>query len=387
MQLATELRGSTLLIVDDKPQNLRLLSDFLAEQGFELMLTRSGAHALEKARLAMPDLVLLDLRMPEMDGFEVCKRLKADPVTADIPVIFMTAEEDAKAKVEGFALGAVDYITKPVQREELVARIQHHLQLHRLQREFAAKTEELSLKNTELEAYGHTIAHSLKTPLAAATRFLEILYKFKSENLSDEQRHLLGQALGALSATGGAIDALLLLSTVAQQTVTLHPLDMGALVTQALSQLADLRARTQADVRLPETWPQALGYAPWVGEVWVNLLSNALKYGGSPPRLELGAEGDGTQARFWVRDNGQPLSEDDRRRVFVPFTRLHQERAAGHGLGLVTVQRILSKLGGTVQVRPIPGGGNEFGFTLPAASPGARRERAGAGSRGTTGQV
>ncbi len=129
MRLATELRGSTLLIVDDKPQNLRLLSDFLAEQGFELMLTRSGAQALEKARLATPDLVLLDLRMPEMDGFEVCRRLKADATTADIPIIFMTAEDDIKAKVEGFALGAVDYITKPVQREELVARIQHHLQL------------------------------------------------------------------------------------------------------------------------------------------------------------------------------------------------------------------------------------------------------------------
>ena len=152
-----------------------MLSDFLAEQGFDLMLTRSGAQALDKARLATPDLVLLDLRMPEMDGFEVCRRLKADAATADIPVIFMTAEDDIKAKVEGFALGAVDYITKPVQREELVARIQHHLQLHRLQHELTYKTEELSLKNTELEAYGHTIAHSLKTPLAAATRFLEIL--------------------------------------------------------------------------------------------------------------------------------------------------------------------------------------------------------------------
>jgi len=384
MPLATELRGSTLLIVDDKPQNLRLLSDFLAEQGFELMLTRSGVHALEKARLATPDLVLLDLRMPEMDGFEVCRRLKADAATAGIPVIFMTAEEDTRAKVEGFALGAVDYITKPVQRDELVARIQHHLQLHRLQQELTAKTEELSLKNTELEAYAHTIAHSLKTPLAAANRFLEILYKFKSENLSDEQRHLLGQALSALSSTGSAIDALLLLSTVAQQSVTLHALNMGALAAQALNQLADLRARTQADVSLPEAWPQALGYAPWVGEVWVNLLSNALKYGGSPPRLELGGERDGTQVRFWVRDNGLPLSEDERRRVFVPFTRLHQERAAGHGLGLVTVQRIVLKLGGTVQAGPAPGGGNEFSFRLPAASVGSRSDRIDVGSRATT---
>jgi len=372
MQLATELRGSTLLIVDDKPQNLRLLSDFLAEQGFELMLSRSGAQALEKARLATPDLVLLDLRMPEMDGFEVCKRLKSDPATADIPVIFMTAEDDTRAKVEGFALGAVDYITKPVQREELVARIQHHLQLHRLQKELTFKTQELSLKNTELEAYAHTIAHSLKTPLAAATRFLEILSKFKADNLSEEQRHLLNQAHSALATTGSAIDALLLLATVAQQSVPLAALDMGPVVEQALSQLADLRARSHAEVQLPKTWPQALGYAPWVGEVWVNLLSNALKYGGSPPRLTLGGAPDRAQVRFWVRDNGQPLSEDERRRVFVPFTRLHLERATGHGLGLVTVQRIVSKLGGRVEARPAPDGGNEFSFTLPPTPSGTR---------------
>lgn len=375
MQLATELRGSTLLIVDDKPQNLRLLSDFLAEQGFELMLSRSGAQALEKARLATPDLVLLDLRMPEMDGFEVCKCLKADPATAEIPVIFMTAEDDTRAKVEGFALGAVDYITKPVQREELVARIQHHLQLHRLQKELTFKTQELSLKNTELEAYAHTIAHSLKTPLAAATRFLEIVSKFKADNLSEEQRHLLNQAQSALATTGSAIDALLLLATVAQQSVPLAALDMGLIVEQALSQLADLRLRSHAEVRLPKTWPQALGYAPWVGEVWVNLLSNALKYGGAPPRLTLGGAPDRAQVRFWVRDNGEPLSEDERRRVFVPFTRLHLERASGHGLGLVTVQRIVAKLGGTVEARPGPDGGNEFSFTLPPVSSGTRPGR------------
>jgi signal transduction histidine kinase len=109
-----------------------------------------------------------------------------------------------------------------------------------------------------------------------------------------------------------------------------------------------------------------LGYAPWVGEVWLNLLSNALKYGGSPPRLEVAGAPDGPHVRFSVRDNGQPLSEDERKRVFTPFTRLHKERAAGHGLGLATVQRIVSKLGGTVGVTVGSAGGNEFFFTLPA---------------------
>jgi len=163
--------SSTLLIVDDKRQNLRLISDFLAEHGFDLMLTRTGAQALDKVRLATPDLVLLDVRMPDMDGFEVCRRLKADPRTANVPVIFMTAVDDTRHKVEGFVLGPVDYITKPIQREELLARIQHHLQLYRLQKELVSKTQDLASKNAELEAYGHTIAHSLKTPLAAAQTY------------------------------------------------------------------------------------------------------------------------------------------------------------------------------------------------------------------------
>ena len=366
MSLPTELRGATVLIVDDKPQNLRLISDFLAEQGFDLMLTRSGEQALEKARLARPDLVLLDVRMPVMDGFEVCRRMKADPLTAEVPVIFMTAIDDTAHKVEGFRLGAVDYVTKPIQREELLARIQHHLQLSRLQKELTTKTQALAQKNAELEVYAHTIAHSLKTPLAAASRFLEILCKFKSDDLSDEQRHLAQQAHDALAMTGEVVDALLLLSTVAQQHVELKPLDTGSLVRQALSQLGEVLAHQRADVKLPQTWPQALGYAPWVGEVWANLLSNALKYGGSPPRLEVAGTPDGPQVRFSVRDNGQPLSEDERKRVFTPFTRLQQERAAGHGLGLATVQRIVSKLGGTVGVSVGSAGGNEFFFTLPA---------------------
>jgi two-component system, sensor histidine kinase and response regulator len=368
MTLPVDRREATLLIVDDKPQNLRLISDFLAEQGFELMLTRSGAQALEKIQREMPDLVLLDVTMPEMDGFEVCRRLKLDPRTASVPVIFMTALDDTAHKVQGFRLGAVDYITKPIQREELLARIEHHVKLYTLEKELRAKSDDLAQKNAELEAYAHTIAHSLKTPLAAATRFLEILQKFKAEGLAAEQRDLLQKSSSALAMTGEAVDALLLLSTIAQQSVEMQPLDMKSVVARVLNQIADLQARTGALLTLPETWPAALGYEPWVGEVWLNLVSNALKYGGSPARVELGGAPEGSHVRFWVRDNGQALSEKERRLVFIPFTRLHQERAPGHGLGLATVQRIVSRLEGKVGVRPGPQQGNEFFFELPSAS-------------------
>ena len=319
----------------------------------------TAAETIDLVRAAKPDLLYLDVRMPDMDGFEVCRRLKAEPAVADIPVIFMTAMDDMGHKLEGFRVGAVDYVTKPIQREELVARIRLHLQLHRLQRELVSK-------NAELEAYAHTIAHSLKTPLATANRFLEILHKYKSAELPPEQRQLVQQAFEAMAMTGEVVDALLLLSTVSQQSVELQPLDMHAVIENVQRQLGELQARTQASIQLPQSWPRAMGYAPWVAEVWLNLLSNAFKYGGSPPRVMLGGIADGSQVRFWVRDNGEPLSEEERARVFTPFTRLHRERAAGHGLGLATVQRIVARLGGTVEARLAPDGGNEFSFSLPA---------------------
>jgi signal transduction histidine kinase len=160
---------------------------------------------------------------------------------------------------------------------------------------------------------------------------------------------------------------------------------MGWIVTEVLDRLRYRIKEYEAEIILPETWPKALGYSPWVEEIWVNYVSNALKYGTKPPRVELGAEaynaaqmvekGDtgpiGEQVCFWVRDNGDGLSPEEQERLFMPFERLHQARVAGHGLGLSIVQRVVQKLGGTVGVKSegLPGQGCEFYFTLPAAPP------------------
>ena len=129
-------------------------------------------------------------------------------------------------------------------------------------------------------------------------------------------------------------------------------------------------AEYRAEIILPRDWPIAMGHAPWIEEVWVNYLSNALKYGGMPPRIELGAaaQPDG-QVRFWIADNGRGITAQDKKRLFVPFTRLDQVRAEGQGLGLSIVRRIIDRLGGQVGVEGIPGQGSVFYFTLPASRP------------------
>jgi signal transduction histidine kinase len=162
------------------------------------------------------------------------------------------------------------------------------------------------------------------------------------------------------------IDELLLLAEVRKTQVVLRPLDMSRVLADAQQRLTDMIADSQAQISLPATWPVVVGHAPWVEEVWVNYMSNAIKYGGQPPRVEVGADLlTDNMVRLWVRDNGPGLPPEVHARLFTPFTRLDQVRARGHGLGLSIVRRIVEKMGGKVGVQSgEPGSGCLFYFTL-----------------------
>lgn len=387
---------NTLLIVDDVSTNLSVLSEFLSEAGYKVIVAQDGKRAIKKAEHIHPDLILLDVMMPGMDGFEVCQQLKSQTITQDIPIIFMTALADTIDKVKGFSLGASDYITKPIQSEEVLARISTHLKLFRLQRESRAHTQELEQRNLELEAFSRTVAHDLKNPLNLVINYTESVLEdcplgAPLDEMSIKSLHLV---ISAGRKMVNIIDALLLLAGVSkQQQVELQPLTMSSIVSQVVEQrLAKMITDYQAEILLPNQWPVAKGYAPWIEEVWTNYLSNGLKYGGQPPRLELGAERifndhnnhnnhndqikmqpeielsltTTTMIKFWVRDHGPGLSPAECSRLFTPFTRLHQVQVEGHGLGLSIVRQIVEKLGGQVGVESTVGQGSLFYFTLPS---------------------
>jgi len=231
------------------------------------------------------------------------------------------------------------------------------------------RTVQLQARNEELDAFAHTVAHDLKTSLARIVGFAETVEEdytgIPEENLR-RYLHIMAQGGRKMSRI---IDELLLLAGVRKMEVEMRPLDMAGIVAEAVQRLASMIEERQAEVILPETWPVALGYGPWVEEVWVNYLSNGLKYGGQPPRVELGAT---TQPNggvcFWVRDNGPGLTSEAQARLFIPFTRLDRVRAEGHGLGLSIVRRIMKKLGGQVGVESEVGQGSVFSFTLPASN-------------------
>ena len=247
-------------------------------------------------------------------------------------------------------------------------RLSSEVRLRRdAEEQLANKNTQLNRQNAELDAYAHTIAHGLKTPLAATARFLEILSKFHNETMSKDQVHLAKQASTSLEMGTDAVDALLNFATILNEDVELELLDMKPIVQNAIDQLKNVDAYNSATVNVPDVLPTAQGYAPWIGQVWQNYLSNALKYGEVPAVIYIGGEqsSDG-QVRYWVRNNGRPLTKGEIEKLFAPFSRLHRGKVPGHGLGLTITQRIVEKLGGKVGAEPVPNSGNEFYFTLPA---------------------
>jgi len=259
--------------------------------------------------------------------------------------------------------------------------------------ELRQRTAELQARNEDLDAFAHAAAHDLQNPLGRIVGFAEVLQQTFETLSSADLQHYLELIARNGRKMGKIIDGLLLLSIVRHEDIQQTPLDMGAIVKEALESLHEEVRQTQATLVVPQSWPVALGYAPWIEEVWVNYISNALKYGGRPeegiaPYTELGftlledtlptspaaaaqnakkAQSPKPTIRFWVQDNGQGLTAEEKRRLFKPFERLNRSHAKGHGLGLSIVLRIINKLGGEVGIEGQSGKGSRFWFTLPAA--------------------
>jgi signal transduction histidine kinase len=226
---------------------------------------------------------------------------------------------------------------------------------------------ELQASNEELDAFGHTVAHDLKNPLGSIIGYAYLLTD-KDSPLSPEDTYELARNVEELSLRmDNIIEELMLLAGLRKADVKMVPLDMGNIVEEAQRRLGYMIKNTQAEITSPSQWPQAVGYAPWVEEVWINYLSNAIKYGGQPLRVELGAKQREGCVSFWVRDNGQGLTPEQQARLFTPFERLEQARLKGHGLGLSIVQRIVERMDGQVSVESpgVPGEGSTFSFVLP----------------------
>jgi light-regulated signal transduction histidine kinase (bacteriophytochrome) len=393
-----------ILIVDDTRVNLELLSRILEERGYRVRLATNGRLAMKSVAARLPDLILLDVKMPEMDGFEVCRRLKSDAHSRNVPVIFISAHSETAKKVDGFKAGGVDFITKPFEREEVLARVELQLRLHeltehleqqvdqrtrQLRQEIRARqqaeevlkryrnqleelvknrTKELEAKNKELEAFAYSVSHDLRAPLRHIDGFIELLQK-KTETAPDEQgRHYLDLISDSAKKMGALIDDLLSFSRMGRQEMLLKPVGMGPLVHGIIRELVPDTAGRRIDWRIGHL-PVVEGDAAMLRMTMDNLISNAIKF--TRPRqqakIEIGSQpGQNGEAVIFVRDNGVGFDMAYAHKLFGVFQRLHRsDEFEGTGIGLANVRRIIARHGGRVWAQGEPGQGAAFFFSLP----------------------
>jgi len=372
----------TILVVDDTPANLQLVYAQLRHDNYRVLVAEEGKSGYETACKAQPDIILLDVMMPGMNGFECCEMLKRDETTKEIPVIFMTALTDTTQKVQGFNAGAVDYITKPVQLAELMARVNTHLNLRRLRLFLAEQSDTLRQKNVELEkqykelnTFAHCMTEDLKNPLNAMNGFIKVLAKDAAICDNAQSKHFIQQIADARNRMANTVDMLLLLASVNTYPVQKEKINMNVVLAPVRTAVTGLMESRQGELHAPSKWPDVWGYAPWIQTLWEIFITNAIRYGGKTPQVTLGAtilEAE-RLIKFWVRDNGPGLTAQEQSRLGngrvdlmmgndgPDFARTKE----GYGLELSVAERIAEKLGGYVGLESEKGKGCEFYFTLP----------------------
>lgn len=372
--------SSRVLVVDDTPENLRLLIGFLGEEGYQVQPCFSGKRALAIARANPPDLILLDILMPEMDGYEVCEHLKADERTCDIPIIFLSALDEVFDKVKAFDLGAVDYITKPFQVQEVSARIRTQLtlcqqrkQLHEQNRILQNLNGELVRSNQELEQFAYIVSHDLQQPLQGIIGFAKILRLQYLDTLDREADRYVTRIIGAADRMQNLIENLLKYAGSAA-TCQLASIDCNRVLEAAIANL-QLSIFQRGAYLIYEKLPTVYGNEIQLIQLFQNLISNALKfnYPEAPLEIEISAQANNNARwQFCVRDNGIGIATQHFDRIFQLFQRIDNLHTKGMGIGLATCKKIVERHGGQIWVESELGQGTAFYFTLPAANATSR---------------
>lgn len=391
-----------IFIVDDMPANLGILDEFLSHHGFEVLIAQDGKSALAKVEKAQPHLILLDILMPELDGFETCRRFKANPVTHDIPIIFMTALTDTVDKVKGFELGAVDYITKPFEQEEVLARIKTHLRISQLQqqlqlqntqlqeknnqldlltRHLSQRTEELRLANAELgraarlkDEFLANMSHELRTPLNAILGMSEVLQEGIYGPLNVQQ----AKSVHTIEESGrhllALINDILELAKIEAGKIKLDliPVSANWVGESCLRLVKELAYKKQ--VKLQAVFDSNIltvqADERYLKQILLNLLGNAIKFtpSGGTVRLEIKGDTEQQVVNLSVADTGIGITAEDMRYLFKPFVQLDgglNRQHEGTGLGLALVYRLVEMHGGSISVTSDSGQGSCFTVSLP----------------------
>lgn len=392
-----------ILVVDDEIKLQSIIRQLFRRQirnkEFHFLFAQNGLEALQLLQADVEiDLVLTDINMPHMDGLTFLAKLKKLELSLNpgLTIIVISAYGDMKNIRKAMNLAAFDFLMKPFDPQDLKRTIQKTIEhnqrlkkayqekrqaeealrranekLEQRVKERTAELEEanafLKASNAELDAFAHMVAHDLKNPITSIGMFRFTIEENWQRMEPEQIKKMVGLIGHSAQKANQIIDALLLLSGVRKKQAPVERLDMAMIMTQVQKRMAPMIAEYQATLTLPNQWPLTYGYGPWVEQVWVNYISNGIKYGGKLPQLELGATQIEGAVRFSVRDNGVGLTPQAQAALFREFTRFAKSsNVEGFGLGLSIVKRIIEKLGGEVGVKSHIGVGSEFYFTLPS---------------------
>ncbi len=395
---------SIILIVDDNQTNLDVLFDLLRKDGFKVLVATDGESAIEQLDYIEPDIILLDVMMPGIDGFETCRLLKAKQATQDIPVIFITALSDTVDKVKGFQMGAVDYITKPFQHEEVLVRVQTHLTIRKLQKKLQEKNEELAALNRNLEnlveqktkqlierektaiigRLTRGMIHNLKNPLQTIMTSLDMI-ELKASELGCEDVFL--KYCNFINGAAGRINHIienLMLKSRKDGAEHLQPLNLNDLVQNELQLLSanlyfyhKVEKKCALDPAIPSL---ALNYS-YLSQVFHNLIDNALDamWKESLQEITVVTRQDANNIYLDVKDTGCGIAPENLSKIFDPFYTSKPAKdedsevgaPTGTGLGLYTCLELLKPFQGEIKVASEVGKGSVFTVVLPKPSEGS----------------
>lgn len=366
-----QVRKPKIFIVDDIMKNLQVIGGILMEESFDIAMATNGIQALNMVKNIMPDLILLDVMMPDMNGYQVCEKLKSDPEVAHIPVIFLTAKSDTEDIIQGFKIGGVDYITKPFKKEELLVRIKTHIDLKFATDTIKKQNQELTKLNEEKNEFLGIAAHDLKNPLSAIMGLSELMLRDDMEFDIEEMKEYTTDINTSAVQMFRLVTDLLDVNAIEQGKINLlmenFPIANIAedCYNNYLKRAEDKSIKLVFDNQIDDA--NCFADSSKVSQVVDNLVSNAIKFSPHDKNIYISVLDDVDYLVIEVKDEGG-ISEEDQKKMFTKFQKL-SARPTGNenstGLGLSIVKRLVEEMEGKIEVISELGKGAAFRLYMP----------------------
>lgn len=361
-----------VLIVDDVMSNVLLLKVLLTNEKYQIITSNNGKQAIEMVKTEKPDLILLDVMMPEMDGFEVAKCLKNDPETHEIPIIFLTALNSTADVVRGFQVGANDFISKPFNKEELIIRVSHQMSLIAAKRIILSQTEELKRTIMGRDKLYSVIAHDLRSPMGSIKMVLNMLIlNLPSSVIGEEMYELLTMANQTTEDVFALLDNLLkwTKSQIGKLKVVCQDIDMAELVEGVIEIFSMIAGMKSINIKLNISQELVVhADIDMLKTVVRNLLSNAIKFSNQGSDISVTLEKKNQTALVSVQDNGCGIDEESQKKLLhtdTHFSTFGTNNEEGSGLGLLLCQDFVQRNGGELWFTSEKGKGSTFSFSIP----------------------